>query len=516
MTLLLQVALTNAVMATVLGLVAAVVGGVCRRPALGHCLWLLVSLKLITPPLLLLPIPSVTLPSITLGSEPATNDSSPREAHGPGAQSRDARPPAISEAVTAWIPWVSSVWLTGSVLWFATAVFRIRRFQLFLRNATPAPSELQERARELSGRLGVTRCPRVCVVPLPVSPLLWGISPSVRVVLPAELLRCLEPEEQDALLAHVLAHLRRHDNCVRLLELTAIGLFWWHPLVWWARREIGRAEEYCCDSWVVWLLPGAALAYAIALLKTVEFLSEGRPIFIPATSGAGRLPILKSRLTKILRESRCHRLSRPAGAAALLIGLILLPVAPGRPVASLGETRPAREKEDVFQVGAGAARGLANDSAQLDKVALEKDIHEALDNASKEQLVKAALRLGNKEALLPALSVANVPAKHNKVVLEKEIQEALVNLSKEPSVKAALGLGIKEALLPALSAANVPAQHDKVVLEKEIQEALDNASKEQLVKAALGLGNKEALLAALSSANDSKREEKARERVNED
>ena len=83
-------------------------------------------------------------------------------------------------------------------------------------------------------------------------------------------------------------------------------------------------------------------------------------------------------------------------------------------------------------------------------------------------------------------------------------------------MKAALRLGNKEALLRALSAANESREREERVRENEFQAALNNASKEQLVKAALRLANKEALLRALSFTNDSKREERARERVNKD
>ena len=48
---LFTVALSNAVMATVLALLVAALGRACRRPALMHGLWLLVLLKLVTPPL---------------------------------------------------------------------------------------------------------------------------------------------------------------------------------------------------------------------------------------------------------------------------------------------------------------------------------------------------------------------------------------------------------------------------------------------------------------------------------
>ena len=54
---LLHVTLSNAVAATVLAIVAVVLGRLCRRPALTHGLWLLVLLKLVTPPLVTIRIP---------------------------------------------------------------------------------------------------------------------------------------------------------------------------------------------------------------------------------------------------------------------------------------------------------------------------------------------------------------------------------------------------------------------------------------------------------------------------
>jgi beta-lactamase regulating signal transducer with metallopeptidase domain len=64
-------------------------------------------------------------------------------------------------------------------------------------------------------------------------------------LLPRDLLDELTPDERDALLAHELAHVRRRDHWVRLLELAATALFWWYPVAWWARAALRRAEERC-------------------------------------------------------------------------------------------------------------------------------------------------------------------------------------------------------------------------------------------------------------------------------
>src|SRR5262245_11013361 len=63
---LLEIGLANAVCAGLLALLALAAGRVCRRPAILHGLWLLVLVKLVTPPLFSLPV------RVLPAEEPAT------------------------------------------------------------------------------------------------------------------------------------------------------------------------------------------------------------------------------------------------------------------------------------------------------------------------------------------------------------------------------------------------------------------------------------------------------------
>jgi hypothetical protein len=181
--------------------------------------------------------------------------------------------------------------------------------------------------RRLAVRMGLRRIPGVWLLPAPVSPLLLALGGRPRILLPLDLWPRLSDEQQETLLAHELAHLRRRDHWVRRLELVALGLYWWLPVAWWARRKLQDAEEQCCDAWVVAVLPESAPAYASALLETVTFLSCA-PLALPVTaSGVGHVPLLKRRLTMILRETPSLRLSR-LGALAVLAAACLLPLLP--------------------------------------------------------------------------------------------------------------------------------------------------------------------------------------------
>ena len=126
---------------------------------------------------------------------------------------------------------------------------------------------------QLSSRLDLRRVPDVLMSSRALPPLVWSIGLCPRVILPSELFARLSSEAQATILAHELVHIRRRDYLVRLLELAATTVFWWHPVVWWAGRQLRDLEEQCCDGRVLELLPNRPRTYAAALVDTLEFLS---------------------------------------------------------------------------------------------------------------------------------------------------------------------------------------------------------------------------------------------------
>jgi bla regulator protein BlaR1 len=368
---LLEVALSNAVVATVLAIAAAAFGRIARRPAVAHLLWILVLLKLVTPPFVGVPVPLPDAADFRLAADTRGEPNVPTTPAWQGAESESALsldlenaageapiqdqpgradaavvefsftenprsvPTPIIAAATEWLsalwlPVLASAWAAGAVASLVVAGRRIFRFHRLLRYGRPASPEVCERVRRLAGRLGLARCPSVLMVPGRISPLVWAVAGRARIVLPQRLLERLSPEQQETLLAHELAHVCRYDHWVRWLELVVGSLFWWHPVVWWARRQLQSLEEECCDAWVVWALPQAARDYARALVETVDFLSGAKPALPPAASGLGYVHHLKRRLTMIVREPLYHRLSLPAAVAVILLGMLILPAGPHR------------------------------------------------------------------------------------------------------------------------------------------------------------------------------------------
>ncbi len=427
---LLQIGLSNAVVAAVLALIVACVGLVWRRPALLHCLWLLVLLKLVTPPLVWVPIewPTRAAPPVaeTVAS-PGENTSPPNvsatvveDPTGPfavetipgtdeprivvtatPAASEEVEPPAPAPATPApaapswladwWQAAVIGVWLAGSALWFWCAARRLGKFQRLLRHARLAPVPVQKQTEKLARKLGMKHAPPVYLVHGRVSPLLWAVLSAPRLVLPAALLEQVDDEQRATLILHELAHLRRRDHWVRALEFLAMGLYWWHPIVWFARRELHEAEEQCCDAWVVSSLPQANRTYATALVETIEFLSAVRSPVPLMASGVGPIADLKRRLTMIMRGTTPRTLSWRGLLLVVGLGAFLLPLLPSfawaqdkkEPTAEKSADLERTYRELLNQYTDAVAGG--HDEAELNKLQaqLEMKLKEVQDAEAK-------------------------------------------------------------------------------------------------------------------------------------
>ncbi|MFH1923150.1 MAG: M56 family metallopeptidase [Planctomycetota bacterium] len=377
-------------MAVLLAAVAAAAAARRIRPAFVHGLWLLVFVKLLTPPLVGVPVPffwsqperpaadavfgeatgpqsggetgwQTDLPradrvAVERGSAAvrglgrggsADSEAGQSQANAGGGQL--VADPASGFGALGNGPAPSGsggllkrsairrimavLWLAGSLAWFGVSLVLAWRVCRLLALARPAPRRLQEEVQRLARRLKVSRRPEVHVVSGRISPMVWPIGRRVKILLPKGLLDQLTPDELSTVLTHELAHVRRKDHWVRLLEFVATGLYWWHPVVWWARAQLRRAEEECCDAWVVTTWPELAKTYGAALLETIDFLSqapERRPILPPITSATGTVRSLRSRLTMIYRLGTPARLGPRGLAALVMMAVLFLPIVPRR------------------------------------------------------------------------------------------------------------------------------------------------------------------------------------------
>ena len=181
----------------------------------------------------------------------------------------------------------------------------------------PLPARLAERATWLRQRLGVTiRC-RVYLServdeaiavgyfkPLVIVPLAWASE------LPASVL--------EAVIAHELAHIRRCDLWVTLLQRLAETLLFYHPAVWWLSRRLTVERELCCDELAV-TATQSRVEYVQALETIARRMRKPSLTLAMSFFGGGNMNLLQ-RVRNVLTSGSSHEASDwwPAGFVALI------------------------------------------------------------------------------------------------------------------------------------------------------------------------------------------------------
>ena len=213
-----------------------------------------------------------------------------------------------------FLPWVVIAWLAGAVVFWVRlaggwAVAARMRSVLVRR----APPEWQEILRKLAARIGFSRPVRLLVSALVQVPTVVGWLRPV-VLVPVGALCGLPAGHLEALLLHELAHIRRHDYLVNILQSVAEALLFYHPAVWWVSGHIRAERELCCDDVAV-SVSGDALTYARALAQLESYRPAHLSAAVAANGGS-----LADRIARLLGQSR------PAVRTGLAPGVLVVAI----------------------------------------------------------------------------------------------------------------------------------------------------------------------------------------------
>ena len=327
--LLLRIGVSNLCLSFALAIVAWVMQIFGKRPVVAHLLWLIVLAKLVTPPVLTLPVipvPGLSAPAAQTLTDHARPDT--MAAVDLDASMRpDTGEPGTALLSTVWKVGLVLLWSLGSTCVLVRSLSRIHRFNRLLRNASEAaPPPLQDVATEIAQCLGLPAAPTIYITSARLSPMVWWIGGSVRIVIPAELTRQMGAGQLRLILAHELAHVRRRDHAVRWLEWLACVCFWWNPVAWWARRNLRANEELCCDAMVVSSLKPRPRIYADALFTAIERLACPMlcPPAVASEINSGRF--LERRFKMIVSETPHRDSPRWSQACLLMCAMLVLPL----------------------------------------------------------------------------------------------------------------------------------------------------------------------------------------------
>ena len=242
----------------------------------------------------------------------------------PAGAARTNAAPALSSLagarvrIAAWRPYLLAAWLAGVFFLSARLLAGWAGAARLVRaRCVPARAALLEPFGRLARRLSVSRPVRLLESAAVRVPTAIGILRPV-ILLPVSSLTGLPPRQIEALLAHELAHVRRHDYLVNLVQSAAETLLFYHPAVWWVSGRIRAERENCCDDLAV-AATGSARLYAEALVRLEEERArlEQRPDVPPRSSLAadGGGPLFRRIVRLFPLRSRPRRIRRGRAAA---------------------------------------------------------------------------------------------------------------------------------------------------------------------------------------------------------
>lgn len=224
--------------------------------------------------------------------------------------------PSWIDGIDAALPWITLAWSAGVMLLASRAGVQWLDLRRLVRSAQAAPS-WQERLDRIALPFGLSGRVRVLCSGAVCSPVLIGVIRPV-ILLPVAVMCRMPLAQVELILAHELAHVRRLDPLVNLLQLAIETLYFHHPVVRWISREVRNEREICCDSMALTRHPGRRREYIEALATLGELVMK-KPMLLASNGGLllERVQLIASPL-----QADAGRGS-PARLLALGLGLVL-------------------------------------------------------------------------------------------------------------------------------------------------------------------------------------------------
>ncbi|MFY2842469.1 M56 family metallopeptidase [Achromobacter ruhlandii] len=189
-------------------------------------------------------------------------------------------------AATAWPLWLALAWLAGSALAALRVLLGLGWLRRALRASEPWHDPAwQARVADMARHLRLSRAVGLRLARTLSTPVTAGWFKPV-ILVPASLVTGMPPDLLAALLAHELAHVRRHDYLFNLLQHAAEVLLFFHPSIWWLSRRLRIERERIADQIAADVIGGPMpLARALHALERVAAATPPAPVAPAARDG---------------------------------------------------------------------------------------------------------------------------------------------------------------------------------------------------------------------------------------
>ncbi|HFA50409.1 MAG TPA: hypothetical protein ENJ95_15455 [Bacteroidetes bacterium] len=219
------------------------------------------------------------------------------------------------------MPLIVALWLLGMAVFLLKMLGGLLYIQqLKSRHLSAVPAQWQQRLVQLKEGLGISKTIQLAASAKVKVPIALGWLKPV-VLLPLAAVNNLDMQQVEAILAHELAHIARHDYLVNILQSIIEALFYFNPAIWWMSARIRSERENCCDDVAV-ALCGSSLAYAKALVSLQEMQQASPALAMSFSKDKNKLLL---RIQRILQSpAKKTNIMEKISATVLLLAAVLL------------------------------------------------------------------------------------------------------------------------------------------------------------------------------------------------
>ncbi|MFZ6747052.1 M56 family metallopeptidase [Undibacterium sp. JH2W] len=312
----------------------------------------------------------------------------------------------LAAQIEAWLPLVVSIWGMGVLLMLmrlALGLLWVYRLGQHGNDIAVLTQQWQARTNQLAYQFSIRRQVQVRFQKDLLSPVTYGCLKPV-VVMPASLLSGMAPDMIEALLAHELAHIKRWDYAVNLLQNLVLSLLFYHPAVWWVSKRINAERELIADD-----MAAGMLGQSKPLARALQVLDKLQIAALPPTAMAANGGDLLSRIKRLVRpDAQPWHWKMAAPVLGIAAALLLLLQTQVNAAPELSVAAPAEKSAPVTHVNAyvktSSEHVLVIDE-QSGKVLLEKNADTVVPIASLSKLMTAMVTLDAKLDMQESITI---------------------------------------------------------------------------------------------------------------
>lgn len=217
--------------------------------------------------------------------------------------------------IEKYLPYVTAVYISGLLLNLARVILAHRKIQTIKRTMSLGV-QLQQQISAFAKKLDISKTVKVGFSQMVDVPCIVGYFKPV-ILLPFTLSTYLGSEEIEAILMHELAHIKRNDYLINLLQQVVTTLLFFNPCVLLINKIIGEERENSCDDMVVDATQNPVI-YAKALFKLEQSRQNELQLALAVT---GKKYHLLNRIERIMKTKKQIPSVRPTLVAMLILTL---------------------------------------------------------------------------------------------------------------------------------------------------------------------------------------------------